>query len=89
MPALEVDFDDEEERAINEGIASDPDTWEKTDEMFARATRGVPPEIAHLLGRRTVSLTLDQAVVDHFKGDDPEGFETSVNAALRKAAGLD
>ncbi len=38
----------EEEAQINAGIAADPDTWESTDEEFARArpaSEVLPPEI--------------------------------------------
>ncbi len=77
---------DEEERRINEGVAADPDTWVPTDEEFARAKWGRPPE---LFPKTQVTIRLDQAVVAHFKGEDPKGWQTRVNAALRKAAGLD
>lgn len=71
----------------------DPDEApEWTDEMFDRAEirigdkvirRGRPPGSA----KRLVSLRLDQAVIDHFRAGGP-GWQSRLNAALRKAAGL-
>jgi uncharacterized protein (DUF4415 family) len=71
----------------------DPDDApEWTDEMFDRATfkigdkvirRGRPPGSA----KRLVSLRLDQAVIDHFRAGGP-GWQSRLNEALRKAAGL-
>ena len=71
----------------------DPDDApEWTDEMFDRAEirigdrvirRGRPPGSA----KRSVSLRLDQAVIDHFRAGGP-GWQTRMNEALRKAAGL-
>jgi uncharacterized protein (DUF4415 family) len=37
--------------------------------------------------KRAVSLRLDQAVIDHFRAGGP-GWQSRINAALRKAAGL-
>lgn len=71
----------------------DPDDApEWTDEMFDRAEirvgdkvirRGRPPGSA----KRLVSLRIDQAVIDHFRAGGP-GWQSRVNEALRKAAGL-
>jgi uncharacterized protein (DUF4415 family) len=71
----------------------DPDDApEWTDEMFERAEirigdkvirRGRPPGSA----KRLVSLRLDQAVIDHFRAGGP-GWQSRLNEALRKAAGL-
>jgi uncharacterized protein (DUF4415 family) len=47
----------------------------------ARVT--APPE-----GREMVTLRLDRAVLEHFQDDGP-GWQDRINAALRKAAGLD
>lgn len=71
----------------------DPDDApEWTDEMFDRAEirigdkvirRGRPPGSS----KRLVSLRLDQAVIDHFRAAGP-GWQSRLNAVLRKAAGL-
>lgn len=45
------------------------------------ATAGVPP------ARETVSLRLDQDVLDAFQAEGP-GWQDRINAALRQAAGL-
>jgi len=42
-----------------------------------------PPE-----GKEMVTLRLDRAVLEHFQDDGP-GWQERINAALRKAAGLD
>ncbi len=71
----------------------DPDDApELTDEWFEKATfrigdkvirRGRPPGSS----KRLVSLRLDQAVIDHFRAGGP-GWQSRLNEALRKAAGL-
>lgn len=71
----------------------DPDDApELTDEWFDKADlmigdrvirRGRPPGTA----KRLVSLRLDIDIIDAFSTDGP-GWQTRVNAALRKAAGL-
>ena len=40
MTFSQIEAEYGEETAINSGIARDPDTWEWTDEDFARARRG-------------------------------------------------
>lgn len=71
----------------------DPDDApELDDEWFDKATfkigdkiirRGRPPGST----KRLVSLRLDQAVIDHFRAGGP-GWQSRLNEALRKAAGL-
>jgi uncharacterized protein (DUF4415 family) len=91
---------DDEEARIQALIASDPDAPEATDEQLARArpfaeahpdlmesirrARGRPP-VAH--PRKQVSLRLDPAIIDKFKAGG-KGWQTRINEALRKAAGL-
>lgn len=48
----------------------------------ARKTAIVPE------GKEMVSIRLDRAVLEHFQEDGP-GWQDRINAALRKAAGLD
>ena len=82
-----------ESKPRSESSWVDPDDApEWTDEMFDRAEirigdrvirRGRPPGSA----KRAVSLRLDQAVIDHFRAGGP-GWQTRMNEALRKAAGL-
>ena len=71
----------------------DPDDApELTDEWFEKADlkfgdrvirRGRPPGST----KRLVSLRLDEAVIAAFSADGP-GWQTRINEALRKAAGL-
>jgi len=77
---------DEEEAAIQKGIAADPDTFEFTDEQFKKARRGRPlmPEAER---KQQVTMMLDKDVISHFKKDG-RGWQTRANEALRKAAGL-
>jgi uncharacterized protein (DUF4415 family) len=91
---------DEEEAEIQAQIAEDPDDWVSTDEELAQAkpfaevfpelmesirrSRGRPP-VAH--PRKQVSLRLDPAIIDKFKSGG-KGWQTRINEALRKAAGL-
>ncbi|KAA5603247.1 BrnA antitoxin family protein [Roseospira marina] len=78
----------------------DPENPEWTEADFARAVpfdqafpdladslrrgRGRPP-VAH--PKKQVSLRLDQDVIDRFKSDGP-GWQSRINDALRKVAGL-
>lgn len=39
-------------------------------------------------GKEMISIRLDRAVLEHFQEDGP-GWQDRINAALRKAAGLD
>jgi uncharacterized protein (DUF4415 family) len=71
----------------------DPDDApELTDEWFDKADlkigdklvrRGRPPGSS----KRLVSLRLDQAVLDRFRAEGP-GWQSRINEALRKVAGL-
>ena len=40
------------------------------------------------VGKEMVSLRIDREVLEHFQDDGP-GWQERINAALRKAAGLD
>jgi uncharacterized protein (DUF4415 family) len=74
--------------------ATDPDDAPKLHEAWFEAAdaylgdrlvrRGRPPSDAP---KRAVSLRLDRDVVDAFQRGGP-GWQTRMNAALRKAAGL-
>lgn len=88
---------DEEDAAITAAAESDPDALPFTDEEMARMRplREVFPDMVRRRGPQRaetkvpVHIRLDREVVDHFKGDQPAGWQRRVNAALRKAAGLD
>lgn len=71
---------DEENEAINSGIALDPDTYELDDGFFERATRG-RPVIEH--PKKAVNIRLDQDVLDYFRNTG-KGWQTRVNALLRE-----
>ena len=77
---------DEEDDAIAAAALSDPDTplLEEVLERNERRRLGRPPLPRT---KRSVHLRLDQEVVDFFVKDGP-GWQTRINAALRKAAGL-
>ena len=63
----------------------DDEWFDKADFMIGDKVirRGRPPGSA----KRLVSLRIDQAVIDHFRAGGP-GWQSRLNAALRKAAGL-
>jgi len=84
---MHVSKDDTESKWVDPDDAPELD-----DDWFDRAEirigdkvirRGRPPGSA----KRLVSLRLDQAVIDHFRADGP-GWQSRLNEALRKAAGL-
>ncbi len=90
---------DEEEAAINAGIAEDVDNpeWTAADFKRARPAAEVAPNIvAAYLKRRgpqkaptknLVSLRLDRDVLERFRKTG-RGWQGRMNKALRKAAGL-
>ncbi|MDQ0472641.1 BrnA antitoxin family protein [Labrys wisconsinensis] len=75
----------EEEAAIQAGIAADPDTFEWTEQHFAKARRfrGPQKEPRKVL----VSLRLDATVIERFKAVGP-GWQSRMNEVLRKAVGV-
>jgi uncharacterized protein (DUF4415 family) len=84
---------DEEEAAIQRGIALDPDNPEWTEEDFrnARPASEVIPEIVRQMRgpqlrptKRLVSLRLDPDVIERLRADGP-GWQVRANALLRKA----
>jgi uncharacterized protein (DUF4415 family) len=89
---------DEEEARIQKGIAQDPENPELTDEELAnlRPFAEVFPELAekmrkNLGGRpkldrpkKSVSIRLDQDVIDKFKATGP-GWQSRINEALKAA----
>jgi uncharacterized protein (DUF4415 family) len=89
---------DEEERRVQRGIAADPDNPQWTAEDFKRAkpfAEVFPDLAASRRGRGpqkeptkvAVSLRLSREVVERFKADGP-GWQTRMDEALKKAAGL-
>ena len=72
----------EEDAAINVGIAADPDTYEVSDEEFARMRK--PGRPAATVVRPMVSMRLDPDVLAHLRASG-KGWQTKVNALLRKA----
>src|SRR5437588_1873867 len=89
---------DAEEQRIQRGIAADPDNPEWTADDFKRAKpfAEVFPEFAESRRGRgpqkeptkvAVSLRLTREVVERFKADGP-GWQTRMDEALKKAAGL-
>ena len=67
-------------------------TFEKAEALFKAATakpaESAPRPPAAPGAKETVSLRLDRDVLDHFQEDGP-GWQERINAALRRAAGLD
>jgi len=85
---------DEKKRGIASTWIDPDDAPELTDEWFAGADfyregklirhGGRPKKVAP---KKAVSLRLDPDVVAHFREEGP-GWQSRINAALRKAAGL-
>lgn len=66
-------------------------TLEKAEALFKAATEkpASTPKAPTAPGvKETVSLRLDRDVLDHFQEEGP-GWQERINAALRRAAGLD
>lgn len=73
-----------ENRRIEEAIANDPDTWVGPLEKFAQARRG-RPVLPEEMRKLRVTIMLDRDVVEKFRAGG-RGWQTRMNAALRKAA---
>ncbi len=103
-PVKLLPISDEEDAAINRGIAADHDTHEWTEENFARARPVWEfPELVEILQKHgklgrpplpegarkeRVTLHLDPDVLAALRKDG-RGWQTRANAALRRALGLD
>jgi uncharacterized protein (DUF4415 family) len=98
MPRVKIEpHSDEEEAAIQRGIAQDPDNPEWTAEDFARArpAREIHPELVEDWLRRKrgaqkaptkvlVSLRLEREVLDKLRASG-RGWQGRANDMLRKA----
>ena len=99
MPPLKPDHvspTDDENAAINVGIATDPDTFELDAEWFRRARPGnevdrdlaVPFRNASAspapLRKERVTIVLDSDVAQHFRASG-SGWEARLNETLRDA----
>jgi uncharacterized protein (DUF4415 family) len=86
---------------LRSGLADD-DLPEWTDDQFDRAEFAVGGKVVRLADgtltrpgrppagdtpKRQVTLRLDPDVIDRFRADGP-GWQSRINAALRRAAGL-
>ena len=70
-----------EDRAINAGIARDPDTYELSAAEFKQlrpVLRGRPKAAVHKV---PVNVRLDREVIEFFRGAG-RGWQTRLNAAL-------
>ena len=68
--------------AIDKAEAAFKAATTKPVEMVSPAKAGLPT------GKEMVSLRIDRDVLEHFQDDGP-GWQDRINAALRKAAGLE
>jgi uncharacterized protein (DUF4415 family) len=67
-------------------IDEDGEALELDEQFFKEAKRG-RPALAPEQRKRQVTMMLDPDVIDHFKKEG-RGWQTRMNAALRKVAGL-
>ena len=99
MPKLKSDTvvpTPEEDRAIDTGVAADPDTAELQDTWFvtARPAAVVHPELVERVRRsrgkqkaptkEQVTIRLDADITAHFRAGG-RGWQTRLNDALRRA----
>ncbi len=74
----------EEDAAIAQGIADDPDAYEFTDEDFAAAAQGRKRGRPHAIAPKAqVTLRLDSDLLDTLRASGP-GWQTRVNDQLRR-----
>ena len=67
-------------------IDDDGEVLELDKPWFAKASRG-RPKLPIELRKQRISILLDPDVITHFKSEG-RGWQTRINAALRKVAGL-
>ena len=67
-------------------IDDDGEALELDGAWFAKASRGRPKLLSELR-KQWISTPLDLDVIAHFKSEG-SGWQTRINAALRKVAGL-
>jgi len=71
---------DEEDAAINAGIAADNDTYELSNEEFAKLKpMGRPKASIH---KKPISIRLSAEVVDYFK-ESGKGWQTRMDEVLK------
>jgi uncharacterized protein (DUF4415 family) len=75
----------DEEEKIAAGIAQDDENPEFGEVFFVKAARGRGPQKSPT--KHLVSLRLDDEVIEHFRSGG-RGWQTRMNEALRKAAGI-
>lgn len=67
------------------------DPFAAAEAVFSKAAKPAVPSPAKVLvipgARQSVTLRIDEDVLEHFQADGP-GWQDRVNAALRTAAGL-
>ncbi|WP_087754137.1 BrnA antitoxin family protein [Paraburkholderia caledonica] len=74
---------DEEDAAINRGIAADPDTYEVSDEDFKKMRRlGARGRPRSESPKVLLSVRYDADIVEQFKATG-DGWQTRMNDALR------
>ena len=76
--------DDENRPLTDEELANAP--FMTADQVFAKHGMDIPKKRGRPFANKTktqVTLRLDQDIIDHFKGDDPKGWQTRLNAVLR------
>lgn len=72
---------DEEDAAINAGIAADPDTFEITDEMFEQKRAPGRPKAQETKERITIRLSSE--VIAYFRATG-KGWQTRMDDALKE-----
>ena len=86
---------DEEDARITEAALADPDAQPWTEEIWAKALPHAEhvERVRRLRGKQKtptkslISLRLDPDVIEHFRATG-EGWQSRINEALRRAAGL-
>ena len=67
-------------------VDDDDEALELDEAWFAKASRG-RPKLPSELRKQRISILLDPDVITHFKSEG-RGWQTRINAAWRKVAGL-
>ncbi|MCP4010752.1 MAG: BrnA antitoxin family protein [Proteobacteria bacterium] len=72
---------DEEDAAINAGIAADPDTFELTDKEFRRLKPPGRPKAD--VTKNRITIRLSREVTEHFRATG-KGWQTRIDEVLKE-----
>lgn len=74
-------------KKVESYIKENGDVRDLDEHFFKNAKRG-RPLLPDTEKKQQVTILLDPDIIKHFKAGNPKGWQTRINEALRKVAGL-